>query len=149
MHEKGLTIYGMAGIMYGAVYSYTGVRIGKSEKIYVAHELQRTESVHMNTKKRGCHEGPHVLKIKKCLEEYIEDEMQCQLPWNDRHIITYPSCRETEQYKIYLQLLKEENSHFEWLPSARKNWVFICQVTILSHLVKMPHQHTLACKTQM
>jgi hypothetical protein len=117
MHEKGHTIYGMAG-MYGTVYSLTSVPEGKHEGVDIAHELQRTESVHINTKKRGCHEGSRVFQIKKCLEEYIEDEMQCQLPWNDGHKITYPRCIETEQYKIYLQLLKEENSHLEFTPSA-------------------------------
>ena len=104
-HDKGNMVHNSPG-SFGSAYSYTDISSSKNVAVTVIHEILKMEVSYLNDEKTPCQQMPRTEELNTCIQDYIQSEMGCHLPWrNDTS--EHPECTEPGQYNRFLQTYQE------------------------------------------
>ena len=98
VHEQGHMIHNS---MYNFGNAASYVYRTSHETFVKVHEINRKEVTYLNDPRTPCQLKPREEAMNNCIQNYIENKMVCQLPWNTKDT-TLPKCIKREQYKRFL-----------------------------------------------
>ena len=104
VHERGHLVHNSM-YNFGSAQSYTTL-IDNTTYIRTVHEINRKEATYLNDPRTPCQSKPREKDMNTCIQQYIENNIGCQLPWHPANTIL-PKCIENRQYRDFLAAYEE------------------------------------------
>ena len=101
IHDMGNMIHNSPG-NFGGAYSYTDISSSNNVTVFVIHEVSKKVVSYLNDEKTPCQPMPRTVELDTCIQNHLQNEMGCQLPWS-KGSSKYPDWTESGQYSRYLQ----------------------------------------------
>ena len=125
IHDKGNMLHNSPG-NFGSTFSYTDTSFSNFT-LTIIHEIKKRAVSYLNDNRTPCQSKPRKTGMNTCIQRHIENEIGCQLPWNNASPTS--RCTESGQYKNFLSTYDEiaklsEKSIAErtgCLPSCQRN----------------------------
>ena len=125
IHERNHYIH-KALDRYGSAYSFT--KLSPNDSLSIGYEIRKKDVTYLNDPKTPCQSELRTEEMNTCIQRYVENEIECQLPWSNGSS-TLPRCVESDQYEKFLKTyssiahLNEASisSVTGCLPSCRRN----------------------------
>ena len=86
---------------FGSAFSYTDTSSSKST-VTTIHDIKKREVSYLNDERTPCQSMPRKTEMNTCIQKYIENEIGCQLPWNNASTSDFAKCTESGQYQTFL-----------------------------------------------
>ena len=102
--------------------------IKENTSLVTVHEVQKKEVTYLDDDRTPCQIEPRTEELSTCIQQYIESNMKCQLPWHNQST-TLSKCTTSNQYEEFLNKYLLISSQDEasiakvtgCLPSCRRN----------------------------
>ena len=104
IHERGHFVHNSM-YTFGSDQTFTTL-IDETTTITVIHEINRKEVTYLNDPRTPCQPKPRDVDMNICIQRYIENKIECQLPWHTDKT-TLPKCIETGKYQDFLTSYEE------------------------------------------
>ena len=113
---------------FGSAFSYTDTSTSNFTTTTI-HEIKKRAVSYLNDDRTPCQSMPRKTEMNTCIQQSIEKEIGCQLPWNNVSSSVFAKCTESSKYKKFLTTYDEisklsERSIAErtgCLPSCKRN----------------------------
>ena len=113
---------------FGSAFSYTDTSTSNLSTTTI-HEIKKRVVSYVNDERTPCQSMPRKTEMNTCIQQQIENEIGCQLPWNNASSSVFAKCTESGQYEKFLSTYDEiaklsERSIAErtgCLPSCKRN----------------------------
>ena len=86
---------------FGSAFSYTDTSASNFD-VTTIHEIKKREVSYLNDERTPCQSMPRKTEMNTCIQQYIEKEIGCQLPWSNASISDFAKCTEPGQYQAFL-----------------------------------------------
>ena len=103
VHERGHRAHNSI-YNFGNYLTYTS--LPDNNNYLKIHEVKRKEVTYLNDPRTPCQPKPRDKNMDVCIQQYIENQIGCQLPWHTNKT-TLPKCTETGQYQDFLDSYDE------------------------------------------
>ena len=98
IHDKGNMLHNSLD-NFGSTFSYTDTS-SSNFSLTTIHEIKKRQVSYLNDKRTPCQSKPRQAEMNTCIQQYIESEIGCQLPWNNAS--SSSACTESHQYQEFL-----------------------------------------------
>ena len=119
---------------FGSAQSYTQVP-DEWGTITTVNEINREEVTYFNDPRTPCQSNPRAENMNDCIQHYIENKIECQLPWHTTKT-TLPQCIETGQYRDFLTSYEEIASLSGFSIAKKTGCLPSCTMNEFSVIVK-------------